>query len=105
MKTSIHSLADVVQYATDYGAPGMESWLSRSRVKVLGLFENIPRFERPGWILAMVSKYGMTNRIVVLLTNTPGQFVVKWYPTDLPIPWDTYQGDENGPASLINGTR
>ena len=102
----LHSLAEVVQYASDHGKPGMASWISRSEIKVLGMFEHIPPSEAPGWILELISKYDMKNWIAVLFTPNPNKFFVKWYPISIPIPWGTYRGDASDKkASILNGTR
>lgn len=102
----LHSLAEVVQYAVDHGKPGMAAWISRSEVKVLGMFERIPPSKEAGWILEMTSKYDIKNRITVLFTDMPNRFKVTWYPMGLPIPWDWYRGDVNDKkASILNGTR
>lgn len=102
----LHSLAEVVQYAADHGKPGMAAWISRSEVKVLGMFERIPPSKAAGWILEMISKHGSKNRIAVLFTDIPNLFKVKWYPMGLPIPWDWYRGNpEDTKASILNGTR
>lgn len=102
----LHSLAEIVQYAADHGKPGMASWISRSEVKVLGMFERIPPSQAAGWILEMMSKYAMKNRISVLFTDMPNRLVVKWYPMNTPIPWEWYRGDlKDEKASILNGTR
>ena len=85
-------LLDWLEANPPTGMPRIARAMQDGRVELLGVFSPIPPFAHSGWVVKVVSRYGVVWHVVISLDEANKKYFSFLIDN---IPWDNYCGEQS----------